>query len=93
MANHIAKAKKDVGEHDPIFPHHLQSEIMQSGEWCPCKESVACSTPKFDILESWEAMPLRLPLLYPDARRILAIPHTLCDLQSRDIDLFFQGII
>jgi len=72
---------EDTGEYGLVFPPHLQSEIVQSGQWHLYRESVARNTPKFDILEWWEGMSLRLPLLYPHARRILAIPHTSCDVE------------
>ena len=39
------------------------------------------SSKKFDILEWWEAMAGRLPIMYHYARRTLAIPHTSCDVE------------
>ena len=77
----IGALSEDIGEYDLVFPPRLQSEIVQSGQWRLYRESVAGNTSKFDILEWWEGISLRLPLLYPHARRILAIPHTSCDVE------------
>ena len=74
----IGTLSKEIGEFPPT---DLQGEILQSGQWRLYRESVRWNTSKFDFLEWWEAMPGRLPLLHPPARRILAIHHASCDVE------------
>ena len=55
--------------------------IVQSGEWWLYRESVAAESRNFDILEWWEGMSIRPPLMYELVRRMLRVPHTSCDVE------------
>mmetsp|Transcript_35349 Transcript_35349/g.59352 ORF Transcript_35349/g.59352 Transcript_35349/m.59352 type:complete len:129 (+) Transcript_35349:410-796(+) len=77
----MAPLPSDINQFPLIFLDNLQSIIVDNGEWDLCRANVQPSTPKFDILRWWEAMKERLPHMYKCARRILAIPHTSCDVE------------
>ena len=64
-----------------IFSSQTQRQLLENGEWKVHGDSIAPSTPHFDVLQWWEAMALRLPTMYTIARSILAIPHTSCDVE------------
>ena len=60
---------------------NVQQKIVDIGEWKVCCESRPPTSPKCDILAWWDSMASRLPALYSIACRVLAIPHTSCDVE------------
>ena len=77
----MAPLPSDINQFPLIFPDNLQSIIVDNGDRDLYRANVHSSTPKFDILQWWEAMKERLPHMYKCACRILAIPHTSCDVE------------
>ena len=77
----MAALPADIDQFPLISPPDIQGGIVESGQWKLYRESIAATKPQFDILGWWEGMNGCLPLMYPCARRILAIPHTSCDVE------------
>ena len=77
----IARLSPEITQFPDIFPSSIHDEVVKSGEWSLYRESIQAQSPKFDILQWWESMAPRLPIMYRCARRTLAIPHTSCDVE------------
>ena len=63
------------------FPFDQCQAIVDSGEWRLFRENVVADSRDFDILQWWEGMSARLPLMYRCVRRTLSVPHTSCDVE------------
>ena len=60
---------------------HLTNAIVESGEWYFYRENVTPHSRDFDILQWWEGMYARLPLMTKCVRHTLSVPHTPCDVE------------
>ena len=77
----IGALPQDFATFPLIFAPNVQQKVVDNGEWKVYRESVTPASPQFDILAWWDAMASRVPTLYSIARRVLAIPHTSCDVE------------
>lgn len=77
----MARFSKNIADFSLVFPPAVHDQLVQSGEWALYRASVTPSTPQFDILNWWDSMADRLPVMYRYARRVLSIPHTSCDVE------------
>ena len=64
-----------------VFPSNQCHAIVGSGEWLLFRENVVADSRNFDILQWWEGMSARLPLIYKCVRRTLSVPHTSCNVE------------
>ena len=77
----IARLSPEITQFPDIFPSSIRDQVVDSGEWNLYRESIQPDSQKFDLLQWWESMAPRLPIMYACARRTLAIPHTSCDVE------------
>ena len=77
----IARLSPEITQFPDIFPSSIRDRVVDSGEWNLYRESIQPDSQKFDLLQWWESMAPRLPIMYACARRTLAIPHTSCDVE------------
>ena len=57
------------------------STSLMSSPLTNAREKVVADSRDFDILQWWEGMSARLPLMHKCVRRTLSVPHTSCDVE------------
>ena len=60
---------------------YFQGATVNSGHWCRYRYSTANTAHPLDILDGCKARSGPRTLVYPEASRIVTVPHASCDLE------------
>ena len=71
----MARLSPEIPYFPALCPSLIHNQVVNSGEWRLYGESIECYSTDFDLLQWWETMAPRLPIIYPYAHRTLSIPH------------------